>query len=83
MILLQRELLERQQSCSLELRFRFRAEDAAGIGDLSLAMETPERYTLRLNGQPVAFRDQGYFRDTAFRLCDIRPYLREGRTSCW
>lgn len=78
LILLQRELLERQQSCSLELRFRFRAEDAAGIGDLSLAMETPERYTLRLNGQPVAFRDQGYFRDTAFRLCDIRPYLREG-----
>lgn len=77
-ILLHRDLLAMKKPCDIEMKFTFTAANASDIGALYLAMETPWKYTLMLNGQPLNFVDAGCFGDSAFRKCDIRTCLQEG-----
>ena len=42
---------------------------------LFLVCETPERFDIKVNGNPVDQTDKGYFRDRSFRKLDIRELL--------
>ena len=45
---------------------------------LYLACETPEIFTISVNGQVIDKTDCGYFRDSAFRKLDISKYAKVG-----
>ena len=45
---------------------------------LSLACETPEIFTIKVNGKPVDKTEHGYFRDSAFRLLDVSGLFTKG-----
>ena len=45
---------------------------------IHLAVETPEIFDIEINDKRVDKKDLGYFRDTAFRMLDIAPYVTEG-----
>ena len=45
---------------------------------LFLALETPEIFTVKVNGIEIDKTDCGFFRDSAFRLVDIRRYVTLG-----
>ncbi len=46
--------------------------------EIFLATETPDIFTIFLNGKSVDKTDCGCFRDNAFRKIDIAPYVRVG-----
>jgi len=47
-------------------------------GETFLVCETPENYTITLNGKPVSTVDCGWFRDHSFRKLDITGLLQAG-----
>jgi hypothetical protein len=60
------------------LRFTFDA-DVQVPPPVYLAVESPERFEIAVNGQPVASKDQGWWTDTSFRKLDISAAVRAGR----
>ncbi|MBQ2968212.1 MAG: hypothetical protein IJE10_08865 [Clostridia bacterium] len=48
---------------------------------LFLVCETPENFTIAVNGKEIAFKDEGYFRDISFRKTDIARYLTKGKNT--
>ena len=47
--------------------------------ELLLAVESPERFRITVNGRPVAYAGEGYWIDPAFKTMDIRELLAVGR----
>ena len=45
---------------------------------LFVAVETPEIFTIKVNGVEVDKTDCGYFRDSSFRMIDIQKYAKVG-----
>ncbi len=76
-IVLQRRLLELRRPCDIELRLKFTVE-ATHLTQLYACVETPELFSMQINGQPVSYQDGGYFIDSAFKKIDILPYVRQG-----
>ena len=56
--------------------YRFKADCVPKT--LYLATETPEIFTIKVNGREIDGADCGYFRDSAFRMLDIAPYAEVG-----
>ena len=56
----------------VKCEFRFRADELPD--KLYMACETPEIFDIRVNGIAIDKSDCGYFRDSAFRMIDIRKY---------
>jgi hypothetical protein len=76
---IQRRALDLERPVQVRLRFEVQlAPDFEPVGEVFLVVETPERFTIQVNGAPVASRDCGAYRDTSFRLVDIRGRLRPG-----
>ncbi len=67
---------ELRRPVSLEQVYRFAVE--AKSEKMYLAVETPEIFDIEINDKRVEKTDCGYFRDTAFRMIDIAPYVTEG-----
>lgn len=65
--------------------FRFNVKDD-GFEHCDLALETPEIFTVTVNGEEVPKNITGYLHDTAFKTIDIRRYIKTGtnevRLSC-
>ncbi|MBI3947200.1 MAG: hypothetical protein HY321_14840 [Armatimonadetes bacterium] len=61
---------------SLEFSFEVGFEPAGRL--LLLALETPERFRLALNGREVAVAVAGWWRDRAFRTLDIAAAAQQG-----
>lgn len=78
-ILLQEELLRLQRPCRVDMRFSFSVRNLAAIRNVQLGMEKPAAFTFSINGQAFAFRDTGWYVDKAFRMCDVKRYLQEGK----
>ncbi len=79
LIHLMKKLLATQKPCDLSLRFQFTLDmEPDRLGTLLLAHETPERFTVRVNGQQLPQTDAGWIIDTAFHKRDIKPYVRRG-----
>ncbi len=45
---------------------------------LYLALETPEIFDIKVNGETVDKKDCGYFRDNSFRMIDIQKHAKTG-----
>lgn len=56
----------------------FRQEIAYIPDNMCLVCETPEIFTIRINGREVAFEDCGYFVDSSFRRMNVAEYLTIG-----
>ena len=61
-----------------ELRFTFDVA-VCPSGPVYLVVESPERFTILVNGQPVASDDVGWWTDITFRKVDISGAVRAGR----
>ena len=48
---------------------------------LYIAIETPEIFTVKVNGSVIDKTDCGYFRDISFRMLDIAKYAVKGRNT--
>ena len=67
---------ELRRPVNLEQVYRFAV--GAKSEKMYLAVETPEIFDIEINDKRVEKTDCGYFRDVAFRLIDIAPYVTEG-----
>ena len=78
LIRLQNDLLELKRNCKVALRFRFFIEKGADIGNIALCVETPEKFSIKINEKASAFNDCGYYIDKSIRKTDISNYVTEG-----
>ena len=66
------------RACDLLRPVDVKCEFVANVKELSdklyLVCETPEIFDIKMNGMPIDKTDCGYFRDSAFRMIDIRKY---------
>jgi len=46
-----------------------------------LALESPARYDLRINGAPVRYRDEGWWVDPSFKVITITDLITDGKNS--
>ena len=65
-----------ERAVNLEQVYRFTAKSVPE--SIFLATETPEIFEISVNGQRIDKTDCGYFRDSAFRMLDIAPYVTTG-----
>lgn len=76
---LMQKLLEMKQSCSIEMNFTFELEtEPDSLTECFAAIEQLRRFKLAVNGNSVAYKDIGWWKDTSFEKADIRPYLHRG-----
>lgn len=61
-----------------EVVFKFNVKEKA-FSRLKLALETPEIFTIRVNGSTVENKVIGKLHDNAFNLVDIAPFVCEGK----
>ncbi len=61
----------------IRMEYRICVEDVPE-NELYLVCETPQIYTIAINGKPVAMEDAGWFVDPSFRKLDIRGMLTAG-----
>jgi len=62
----------------VDVRCVFKATVEYISDKLYLACETPEMFDIKVNGEMIDKTDCGYFRDSSFRMLDIRKYARVG-----
>lgn len=60
-----------------EVVFKFNIKEKA-FSRMRLAVETPEIFDIKVNGNTVEKKILGYFHDKAFNLIDIAAYVTEG-----
>lgn len=65
----------------VDLRCAFRVQCDYLPQTLCLACETPEIFSMEINGQAVEKKDCGYFTDAVIRLLDVSPYFRKGENT--
>ena len=70
-------LNELRRKVALRQDYRFTCEYIPE--DACLVTETPELFTILVNGVEVEKTDVGFFRDSAFRMIPIGKYLRLGK----
>ncbi len=63
---------------AVDLRCEFKADIEFISDKLYLACETPNIFEIKVNGEVIDKTDCGYFRDSAFRMIDIRSYVIVG-----
>lgn len=78
-ILIQDELLANRQPCDIELKFTFEIASKAIINNLKLCIETPDKYSIEINGKPFTFKDTGCFIDSSIRKAPLKEITRHGK----
>ena len=68
--------LEKKKPLNIRMEYKVQAEYLPE--KLYLAVETPEIFTIRVNGKAVDTKPCGYFRDKAFKKLDISGMLNPG-----
>lgn len=72
-------LLKLERPCDLEMECSFRIDDDFDLSSsMSLILETPERFTITLNGQYVDSKPAGTLFDQAFHRISLPPVLKRG-----
>lgn len=64
---------EKERAVNLTQVYRFTTDFIPR--ELYLATETPDIFDIEVNGKSIDKTDCGYFRDSAFRMIDIVPYV--------
>ena len=67
---------ELERAVDLKQIYRFTIDTVPS--EIFLATETPEIFSIKVNGKEIDKTDCGYFRDSAFRKLNIAPYVCEG-----
>ncbi len=81
-ISLQAILLQRKQDCDLEMEIDFFVDEDFNFDQpLQVAVETPERFNMALNGIPFTVQDNGYLFDKAFRRIPLTGPLKPGKNT--
>jgi hypothetical protein len=65
----------------VDIELRFTVKTVAGYtppADAALVMETPDQFTVTVNGKELAKTDLGHYRDMSFRKIDLEGSLRDG-----
>ena len=72
-----REVMAAGLGTRFGLRYTF--DVAQPLDDrVALVLESPECFSIALNGQPVEYEDQGWWTDTSFRKVDVMELVRGG-----
>jgi len=74
---IQEEVAALGRDVQVSLRFRFQSK-LSKAESLFLVMELPEEFEIKVNGQPVAYQDIGWWRDIAFKKVEIASCIRQG-----
>lgn len=72
-----------EKACSFErmvktdVVYKFEVREN-GFNKCKLVVETPEIFDIFVNGEAIAKNVEGFYRDTAFKVIDIRKYVKQG-----
>ncbi len=80
-IKIQSELLKLYKTCKVDLEFKFTVDDIIAATDLELVMESPSEFSIKINGSPLDFTDNGYFVDKSFRKTVIADFVKKGENT--
>jgi AraC-like DNA-binding protein len=72
-------LLNMRRSCDIALKFNFNLDmDLKKNKEFYLVLEDADKFEMILNGNRLEYRDLGWWKDSAFRKVDIKPYIKKG-----
>lgn len=72
-------LLERKSSCHIELKFCFEVDmNLDKNKEFFLAIETADEFQILVNGIQAEYKDQGWWKDRAFKKVDIKEHVKPG-----
>ncbi len=78
-IFVQQHLVKLGRAVDIELQYSVHIASGVDLDQAwSLALEQPQRYQIWINDREVIQREQGWWRDIAFRRLDIRGFLQAG-----
>lgn len=73
-------LLGLKRSCDIALKFDFKVDmDPDDIEQIYLILELPEENEIYVNGIWVEYQNIGWWKDTAFKKIDIKPFVKKGQ----
>jgi len=73
-------LLEMKRKCDIALKFEFYSEKDFSKSDvLQMAVENAGEFAISVNGVEIEYKDIGWWKDSAFKKVDIRPFVKPGR----
>lgn len=81
LIRLRQKLLELKRPCNFELEFSFDILKEAITNNMSLCLETPEKFEILINNNPFSFNNEGYFTDSSIKKCNISKFVHEGKNT--
>lgn len=72
-------LLNRKRQCEISLKFIFEIDaDLSNNKVMLLAVEKADEFEVMTNNIDVKYKDIGWWKDSAFKKIDIKPYIRNG-----
>ena len=72
-------LLNLQRSCDVTMKFIFEADlDLDRNREFILAVEAADKLRITVNGNEVVYTDIGWWKDSAFKKIDIKPFVKMG-----
>jgi len=74
----QREAEKIGSNFSITLRYAFKAEFKKRHGKIFVAMETPERFSIKFNGKELKYKEAGWWTDISFKKIDITKLVENG-----
>lgn len=78
-IRIMKELLSARRNASVKLKFRFDIQaEPEKLGPVYLVLESCENYSVTINQKKFLFKDEGFWKDSAFRKAEITDRLFEG-----
>ena len=78
-ILLQEKLLKGRQNGKIQMEFSFICNEKPGVCDLVL--ETPEEFSIQINGSVVSSKPSGWWVDKCLSRIPVSEFIKEGENS--
>lgn len=73
-------LLNLRESCNVEMKFCFEARlDLEKNKEFLLAVESADKLTITVNDSRIEYADIGWWKDSAFKKINIKPFVKIGR----
>ena len=78
-IKLQKQLLDLQRQCEVEMRFAFNVDmKFSDNKEFYAVTEDAQLYEMQVNGTALEYKDIGFWKDKSFKKIDIRPLIKSG-----
>ncbi|PHV70449.1 hypothetical protein CS063_10165 [Sporanaerobium hydrogeniformans] len=77
---LMKHLLALKRPCQVEMDFSFEIHASLEkIESFYLIAEEAEAFQITINDHVIAYKEEGWWKDTAFKKVTIRPFLKKGK----